>query len=173
MNRQLGVKRRGLSLLEMMIATATMATLMASVVVLVRTGHQAWDAYETDLQITENGYATLRHLTRQLRQADAVTAISTAVDTSGSISVLMPDSSTYTWDHDSVSDVVNFNNGSGSQLLAWDIDQLTFIGYEADGTTQTTTVDDIQIVECRLQVTLPRGGGTPVTLSTRAWIRNW
>lgn len=167
-------RRRGLSLLEMMIATVTMATLMASVVVLVRSGHAAWDTYEKDVEITNNGYATLRHITRRLRQADAVTAISTTVDSSGTLSIVMSGSATtYTWDHDDSTDYVYFDNGTLNQLLSWKINQLTFIGYEADGTTQTTVTDDIQIVECRLRVTLPHGGGEAVILSSRGWLRSW
>ena len=91
--------RTGLSLLEMAIATATMATLMAAVVVLVRTGYGAWEIYENDLEVTENAYATLRHIVRNVRQADAVTAISTAADTSGNLSILTESAAAHTWDH--------------------------------------------------------------------------
>ena len=73
MNLRLRAKRQrqAMSLLEMMIATMTIATLMASVVVLVRSGYGAWDAYEQDIAITDNGYGTLRHIVRRIRQADA------------------------------------------------------------------------------------------------------
>ena len=165
--------RGGLSLLEMTIATATMATLMASVVVLVRTGYQAWDSYENDLEITDNGYATLRHIVRNLRQAEAVTSISAATDTSGQLSVIMPDTSTYTWDHNNGNDYVYFDDGGGPLPLSWKIDELTFIGYEMDGVTTTTVVADVQMVESRIQITLPHGAGVPVTLSQRCWIRSW
>jgi hypothetical protein len=68
---------------------------------------------------------------------------------------------------------VHFNNGTSNHLLANSIDSLTFTGYEADGITQTTVVDDIQVVECAVQITLPHGGGVSRTLTTRAWIRSW
>jgi hypothetical protein len=155
------------------VATATMVTLMASVVLLVRGGYMAWDSYENDLEITDNGYAMLRHASRNLRQANAVTAITAASNVSGQLSVLMPSSSTYTWDHSSAQDYVYFNNGSGNQLLAVKIDELAFIGYEADGVTTTVVVDDIHSVECRLKVTLPHGAGESVTLSCRTWLRSW
>jgi hypothetical protein len=50
---------------------------------------------------------------------------------------------------------------------------LNFVGYEADGVTATTAVDDIQVVKCTVTVTLPRGSGVTRTLSCRAWIRSW
>ena len=120
--RAIRQRRGGLSLLEMIIATATMATVMAAVVVLVRSGYGAWDIYENDLQVSENGHATLRHIVRHLRQADSVTAISAATDTSGSLSILTEGAATYTWDHDNATDIVYFDNGTGQQLLTWKID---------------------------------------------------
>lgn len=166
-------QRRGFSLLEMVFATSMLATLMVAVVVLVRGGYAAWDSYERDLEVTGNGHGTLRHMLRNLRQADAVTSISESTDNSGALSVLMADGSTYSWSHDDSVDLVYFNNGGGDSLLAAKIDQLTFIGYEADGTTTTTTPENIQLVECRLQITLPHGAGTPLTLATRCWLRSW
>ena len=71
-------RRSGLSLLEMMVATAIMATLMASVVVVMRSGYAVWNAQEADIDVLENGYGVLRHFVQQMRQADSVTAISAA-----------------------------------------------------------------------------------------------
>jgi hypothetical protein len=175
MNPKLAVNppRLGLSLLELMIATATMATLMAAVVLLVHTGYMAWDSYEQDLAITDNGYAALRHLGRNLRQATVVSSITAASDTSGKLDVLMPGGATYSWDHDSALDRVYFNTGSGNQLLAVQIDELAFVGYEADGVTTTVAVDEIHSLECRLKITLPHGAGESVTLSCRTWLRSW
>jgi type II secretory pathway component PulJ len=57
MLRKLEVKngRSGLSLLEMMAATAIMATVTASVVVVMRTAYAAWNAQESDIDVLENG----------------------------------------------------------------------------------------------------------------------
>ena len=68
---------------------------------------------------------------------------------------------------------VYYNNGTSNQLLAKSIDSMTFTGYKADGVTAATTVTDIQIVQCQVQITLPRGAGVTRTLSTRAWLRSW
>jgi len=159
-----------MSLLEMITATAIMATVMASVVVLVRSGHDVWNAYEEDIEINENAYGVLRHVVRQLRQADSITAISAPSDTSGSLSILTSSGTTNSWSH-SGSQVL-FNNGSGDQLLAQSIDELTFVGYDAAG-NQTTTPGDIQRVQCTARVTLTQGGGTPKTVSVTTWVREW
>jgi hypothetical protein len=160
----------GLSLLEMMVATAMMAMLMTSVVVVMRSGRAVWSAQESDIDKLENGYGVLRHFVQQMRQADSISAISAASDTTGDLSFLTATGTTRSWSHNGAPAEILFNAGTGSQLLARDINTLSFIGYEADGTTQTTVVNDIQAVKCTVQVTL---AGTTRTVSCRAWIRSW
>jgi len=166
-------ERSGLSLLEMMVATAMMATLMSSVVVVMRSGYAVWNAEEADIDILENGYGVLRHFIQQIRQADSVTLISAPSDTTGDLTFVTATGTARTWSHNGVPKEVYFDNGVSNQLLAKNIDALTFTGYEADGVTQTTIVDDIQVVKCAVQVTLPRGVGVARTVSCRAWIRSW
>jgi prepilin-type N-terminal cleavage/methylation domain-containing protein len=165
-------RRSGLSLLEMMAATAIMSTVTAAVVVVMNTGFSAWKAQEADIDVLENGYGVLRHVARQLRQATAVTAITAAGNITGSLSFTLASGAACTWARNSSSDVY-FNNGTSNQLLAKSIDSMTFTGYKADGITATTTVTDIQVVQCQVQITLPRGAGITRTLTTRAWLRAW
>jgi prepilin-type N-terminal cleavage/methylation domain-containing protein len=167
------LRRRGMSLLEMMVATAMLATLMASVVVVMRSGYAVWNAQEADIDVLENGYGVLRHFVQQIRQADSVTAISAASDTTGDVSILTATGVTRTWAHNGAQEQVYFDNGTNNHLLANNIDTLTFTGYEADGVTPTTVVDDIQVVRCAVQVTLPHGGGVSRTITCRAWVRSW
>ena len=162
-----------MSLVEMMVATTIMATLMASVVVVVRSGYTAWNAQEADIDRLENAYGVLRHFSQQLRQASSVTAISPPASTTGSLSFLTSAGTTRTWSYNGGTAEVFFNNGTSNQVLAKTINSLNFVGYEADGVTATTTVGDIQVVKCTVQVTLPRGGGVARTVSCRAWIRSW
>jgi prepilin-type N-terminal cleavage/methylation domain-containing protein len=164
---------RGFSLLEMMVATAMMATLMASIVVVMRTGYATWNAQEGDIDALENGYGVLRHFVQQLRQADEVTAISAASNTAGSLTFATSTGVARTWSHNGGPEQVYFNNGTSNHLLARNIDSITFTGFEADGVTPTTVVEDIQMVKCTVQVTLPRGAGVTRTISCRAWIRSW
>lgn len=166
-------KRGGFSLLEMIVATAIMATLMTSVVVILRSGYAIWNAQEQDITIADSANAVLRHFVRELRQATAVTAISAASSTTGNLSFLTAAGTTRSWSYNSGQSQVMFNNGTATQVLAPSINELTFVGYEADGITPTTTVDDIQVVKCTVKVTLTQGGGQARTVSCRAWIRSW
>jgi prepilin-type N-terminal cleavage/methylation domain-containing protein len=165
--------RGGFSLLEMMVATTIMAMLMTSVVVIVRSGYAVWNAQEQDIAIANNANAVLRHFVRELRQGVGVTAISAASSTSGNLSFITASGTTKSWSHNSGAAQVSFNNGTSAQVLAPTITELNFIGYEADGVTQTTVVDDIQIVKCSVKVTMTQGGGQTRTVSCRAWVRSW
>lgn len=155
-----------------MAATAIMATLTASVVVVMRSGYAVWNAQEADLDVLDNGYGVLRHFVTQMRQATGVSSITAAGNTLGNLSFTTPTGVTRTWARNASSEIY-FNNGTSNQLLAKSINSLTFTGYKADGVTATTTLSDIQVVQCQVQITIPRGAGVTRTLTTRAWIRAW
>ena len=156
-----------------MAATTIMAVIMTSVIVVTRSGYAVWSAYEQDVDIAENAYGVLRHFVRQMRQATAVTAISAPSDTTGDLSFTTAAGTTQSWSLNGGTSEVSFNNGTSSNFLAKSINQLVFVGYEADGVTATTVVNDIQVVMCSVQVTLTQGGGTARTVSAKAWIRSW
>lgn len=164
-----------MTLLEVMVATTLTAMLMASVVVLIRSSYGVWQAHDGDSQRLEQAHGVLRHIVRHARQAQGVEAISTADNTSGSLSLEMSSGDIYLWNHDGASKVAYFGiaPGTANQFLVDHLEQLVFIGYAADGTTPTTVVDDIQLLECRATVLLPAGGGTLRTISTKAWLRAW
>jgi hypothetical protein len=157
----------------MMTATTIMAVIMGSVIVVVRSGYAVWNAYEQDVDVAENGYAVLLHFVRQMRQAQAVTAISLPSDTTGDLSFATASGAIQSWSLNGGTSQVTFNNGITTNLLANSINQMTFVGYEADGVTPTTVVDDIQLVKCTVQFTMSAGGGTTRTVSATAWIRSW
>ena len=166
-----GRKRDGFSLLELMVTVVIMATLLTSVFVVLRTSQDAWEGIDSDQTRLESAHATLRHIVRQVRQGDSVLSISAAGDNSGSLSVLMPNGSTYVWDH-SGSQVL-FGVGTATDLLGEDIAELNFVGYEADASTATTTVGDIQSVLATVQVNLNRTSGSQQTIQSWIWIRTW
>lgn len=165
--------RRGLTLIEILVATALMMTVMTSVAVLLRGSYTAWQAHENDLERIEAAHATLRHLTRQIRQASEVTAITPSTNLAGSLSLLMPSEDTYVWAHSGGTEQILFGTGSATDLLAENVEELSFVGYEADATTATTTVADIQSIQCIVKVALPVNAGGTRTISCRAWIRSW
>jgi len=166
-------RRAAMTLLEVMAATTMMATIMGSAVVLVRSSYTVWQVHEADMEAAENAYATLRHIVRHARQAVGVSAISISTNTSGNLSLIMDSGNDYQWDHSGGQVLFGVAPSAADQLLSENINQLVFVGYESDGTTPTTVVDDIHSIHCTAQVTLPAGSGQNRDVSCRVWLRSW
>src|SRR5262245_16437993 len=137
-------RRRGFSLLELVISASMLAVLMVAIGGVLRTSRQAWEGHDEDYRRLEALHATVRHIVRYIRQADGVTEISLASDTSGRLGLLLVDGSTVVWDHDSTTSKVNYGVTTPTNLLAENITALRFTGYKADGVTTTTTVSQVQ-----------------------------
>jgi len=166
-------QRSGMTLLELILATTLLSALVAATGIVLRTGHAAWDAHNGDAVRVASANAVLRHVARRVRQAQAVTNISLPSDTSGTLSLSMPTLETYVWDHSDVDDQVSFGVSTADSVLAEEITELSFTGYEADGVTQTTVAGDIHSVKCHVSVQLPRDTGGARSVSCMAWLRSW
>lgn len=166
-------KRRGLTLLELIIASSMMTVVVTSVAVLLRGANQAWQAVDADHARLNAAAATLRHIVRNVRQASSVVAISPAADVSGGLSVALPSGQTVVWDHDAATQFVNYGPTSATSLLAEGITELSFTGYRADGVTVTAVPAEVQLVRCQVKVQLPRETGGERSLSSVAWVRCW
>lgn len=163
--------RRGFSLLELLVTTTLMTALVTTVVLLLRTSQVTWEAYESDASRMEVAHAVVRHLVRQLRQSEGITAISADTNYAGSLTALMPDGLTHTWSLSGSE--VTLNNGSGAQLLADGIATLNFVGYQADAVTATSVPGEIQSVKCTVGITLDRDTNNTRAVSSRVWLRGW
>jgi len=166
--------RRAFTLVEVIAATAIMAILTTASFALVRTANNAWVRHRSDSSQRREGVTALQHVMRRVRQAKRVTAISTAADTSGALTLLMPSGTTSMWDHVSGINQLLYGTTSATNLLSAGITSFTVVGLKADGTTLTTQTDLIHAVKCTLQYTLTRPSGTSTeTLSCTAWLRAW
>jgi hypothetical protein len=162
-----------MTLLELIMATTLITAVVSTVGVVIRTGHVAWKARQDDSAKIMAANATVRHIVRRVRQAEAVTAISPPNKKEGHLSLLMPSGETYVWELDKQAEEAFFGVDSADNLLGRGITELTFTGYEADGVTETLTEDDIQSVKCRVVVELPRDVNGTRTVTCWAWLRAW
>jgi hypothetical protein len=111
---------------------------------------------------------------RHVRQATSVSAISSAADNSGSLSLLTSSGQTYVWDHDAGTKRVLFGITTATQVLATGIEELNFVGIRTDGSTQTTDVGLIHSIRATTEVALDHNSGIEaVTASCQAWLRAW
>jgi len=166
-------KRSGMTLLELLLATAMMTTVLTAVAVLLRGAHASWTAQQQDTEQLMALHATVRHIVRHTRQATAVTALSAADEAAGTLSVEMPGGETYVWSRSSGTNQVLFGIGTADQLLAENITALNFTGYKADAVTETTDPGEIHGVECRAQISLPRDAGGQRSVACWVWLRSW
>ncbi len=162
-----------MTLLELILATTLMTTMVVAVGATLRIGHVAWKAHQGDAAEIMAANATVRHVVRRVRQARAVTSISAPSDPSGSLSLLMPSGETLVWAHTAAAEEVSFGIGSADDVLGEGIVEFSFTGYEADGITQTNQPADVRSMDCRVVVELPRETGGTRVVSCRAWLRSW
>jgi prepilin-type N-terminal cleavage/methylation domain-containing protein len=174
MRRTRRTSRRGFTLIEAIAATAIMATLTTASFTLVRTANTAWLRHRNDSGQRREAVVAMQHIMRNVRQASRVTAISTAADTSGAVSLLTPAGVVAQWDHNSGTNQVLYGTASPTNLLATGITELTFVGLKADGATATTQTDLIHAIRSTIKYTIARPTGTATeTLSATGWLRAW
>lgn len=167
-------RQSGFSLLELTVTTAILTLVAVASMALVRTSYTAWNRHDDDQSQRQEAAAVLRHICRNLRQAQAVMSISSAADNSGALSLLMSNGETYVWDHNAGTKQVLFGVNSASSLLANNIEELNFRGLKIDGVTQTTEVGLIHSIICTVRFNLVRPAGNElVTLSSQGWMRSW
>jgi prepilin-type N-terminal cleavage/methylation domain-containing protein len=172
--KRISHRRAGFTLVEMIAATAVMAVLTTSSFALVRTANDAWRRHRDDSQQRREAIAALQHVVRRVRQATQVTAISTAADTSGFLTLQMADGTSALWDHNSGTAQVLYGTTTANNLLAESIAQMNFVGLTANGLVQTTDPVQIHAVRCQVTYAMSRPTG-PVDekVSCTAWLRAW
>ena len=167
-------RRRGFTLIELITATAMLAALSATSVVLLRSSQSAWKLHRDDLAVRQSALATLRHVARMVRQSVRVTAISAATETSGSLELALADGTRIAYGHDAGSQQALYGENTADSLLANYVKTLKFTGLKADGSSATTETDLIHSVRCTVTYDLLRPTGTTTeTLSCTAWLRSW
>ena len=157
-----------MSLLELVIASSIMAVVMTTVMVVLRTGRQAWEAHEGDCTRIEAAHATLRHVVRQIRQADRVTDIKP-----DRLTLELPGGDSHVWDHSATTVNYGVNVSEPTDLLAPNVARMVFTGFRADGATVTTTAAEVQCLRIDVTVELPRATAGTRTVSSWAWVRSW
>jgi len=165
------ISRRGSTLLELVVAAGLLATVLTAVAALLRFSEGIWQTHDNYLTRVEAGHAVLRHITRSLRQAVSIQSISPAGDTSGALSAMSAAGDVIVWEHSG--DAVHYGVTTAGSLLAEGINELSFVGYQADGTTMTTAVADIRLVRATVVVSLPNGGGGETSMDGYVWLRAW
>lgn len=172
--RRTNPPRTAFSLVELIAATAMMATLTTTSVVLLRSAQNAWKQHRDELTVRNSATAVLRHVARKVRQSLRVVDVTAETTTSGTLTLLAADGSLMYYGHNSSTKQALYGTTSASNLLASNIKTLQFGGLKANGSTLTTQTDLVHAVRCTVTYDLTRPSGTTTeTLSCIAWLRSW
>lgn len=169
MERNLRTTRKGFSLLELLVSVTLLVSMVTAVSVLLRVNYDTWLDYRSDNLQNESAVGVLRHIVREVRQCEEVTAISPSGDNSGSLTVQMPSGDSVVWDHSGTN--VMYGVTTANQLLGNNITGLNLIGYQQDGVTTTTVPQDIQCVQITISYTMPGRAVSARSLTSKVWIR--
>jgi len=163
--------RSGITMLEIIIAGTLLTTAVTAVSVVMRGAQSAWAAHLADYSKYDAAQGVVRHLVRNIRQADSVVSITAPATTAGSLTLLMASGSQYVWTRNGSTNEVNFGVGSATNLLGEGITELSFTAYKADGTTTTTTASEVQLIKVTAKVQVVHDSTITRTISSYAWVR--
>ncbi|HBE72084.1 MAG TPA: hypothetical protein DDW52_28435 [Planctomycetaceae bacterium] len=188
-SRSARAKRSGLTLLELIIASAMIAVVMTSVSLVLRTARTSWEASDGDYSAMHHAMTVARHFVRQCREGRMVHHIGSAGE---SVTVQTSNGEILRWEYEASSSSVSLvylqptitvplgttipvsaMNVVDRVPLAYQISDLSFVGYEADGVTTTSTPEDMQLLEIRLSVPTPSKSDPTTAFSSQVWIRSW
>lgn len=161
--------RCAFTLLEAIFAITLSALLMTPVVGILRTTRELWTHIQQDQASSDSAHATLRHISRILRTAKTITAVGTQKRRFTELRIVAGDGQVCGWKHDVRSDEVEFSKNRVTGLLAENIEQLTFEGF--DSLAQPTTVaSEIRMLKCTA-TSLLKTTNAKHTASCSIWIR--
>jgi len=159
-----------LTLLEMIIALAIMATVFAAILPLFRSIQNSWDSKQAAAETVQNGRVLIDHLNRNLAKAVKITAVSDSTTTIGYVQFEDNDGNNLKYDIDN--SYVRFGVAGDLSDLAGPASQLQFTCYDAsDFSTPITDVNDIRLVKVETTLTNSAIMGQDKTFTTSAYLR--
>ena len=170
------LSRRGISMLELVIAGSMLAGVMTSLSVVMRTARQSWEISESDSGSLHQLQAVVRHVVRSTREAQSVVAVGSG---GASMTLKMRDGSTMQWGwknaQEGMPNVVTMNSSqlASPVVLARNIRSLQFEGFEADGVTQVGDAADMRLISVTATIQLADAATSIRTAHSKVWIRSW
>ncbi len=159
-----------LTLLEMVIALAIMATVFAAILPLFRSIQNSWDSKQAAAETVQNGRILIDHLNRNLAKAVKITAVSDSATTIGYIQ--FEDNDGNNLEYDIANSYVRFGVVGDLSDLAGPVSQLQFTCYDAnDFGTPITDVNHIRSVKVETMLTNSATMGQDKTFTTLAYLR--
>ena len=166
--------RRGVTLLELVMAGTLAATLMATAHAVLRSVQSASDQLGRENDVLHHADQALRFMTRRCREARGVAGIFPGHAT-GRVDLAV-DGGTLRFDRAGVGDAMIFRDtrvDNGGFVFAEYVTGFTPVFYAGDAVTPTADPAQARLIELTLTVDLPRDHLPERTVSGRVWVRPW
>ncbi|MHC5060838.1 MAG: LamG-like jellyroll fold domain-containing protein [Planctomycetota bacterium] len=170
MNNKEPSRRKGLTMMEMIISLTIIAVIFAVIVPQFRNMENSWASKQATAEMLQNGRVLTSYLNQNLAKATRIIAVSDPCDTTGYIEFKGNDSITYRCEI-GADNIVEFGPVGNLVDLAGPVSQLQFTCYDVyDLDTPITTVGDIRSVNVQITLT-DSGPGQDRNFTTQAYLR--
>ncbi len=162
---------KGLTLLEMTIAMALIAVVMAAILPQFRNIQNSWDLQETKAEMLQNGRVLTDHINRNLAQAVRVTAVSDSTETNGYIEFEDNNGNNMRYAI-AANNFVEFGFVGDLSELGGPVSKLQFTCYELDDLdTPTTDISSIRFIKIETTLNNSAGLGQDQTFTASVHLR--
>lgn len=162
--------RRGVSLLEAIMAITLAALLMSPVVAILRTSRVLYGEMQQQHSGADAVYGTLRHVRSQLRTAQRVTSVRRQGQRLTILEIVGSDGQVCRWHHDRRSGRLLFEKAGQSTLLADRISSFDITALDAAG-QPATSAGTIQTLRCTASTVAAGSHHATCTSTCSVWLR--
>ncbi len=162
---------RAMTLVEITLAMAIMAIIIAALLPQFRVIQNSWDSKAGAADALQNGRVLIDHLNRNLSKASRITAVSDASETNGYIEFIDNDANNVRYDI-GVNNYVEFGPVGSLSDLAGPVSKLRFTCYGAvDLSTPITDVNSIRCIKVETTIKNSAKLDKDMNFSTQVYIR--
>lgn len=155
----------GLTLIELLVTTVLLATIVIIVAPFFRATFQAWQIGDRRAEIMQGARIGLERISQKIRGASQFISVTLPSDINGEIVILNADGSTDTFSRNAAKSTLDWDNES----LVDSVSSLKFTCYKKDGTTTTPDPGEIKSVAIELIVTDEKNQALPIRLYSRVF----
>lgn len=162
--------RHGVSLLESIMAITLAVLLMSPVVAILRTSKTIYSGIQTQETTVDGVYGALRHVARQLRTADRVTAVRNQGQRVTILQFVARDGQVCSWRHDRRNRQLHFEKAGVSSLLCRNISRFDVEVFDATGGAPINA-GSIRSVRCTVESAFSGSSNETRKSTCTVWIR--
>jgi hypothetical protein len=165
--------RKGVTLVELVLATGLAAVMMAALAAAFRAVHEGWRIGDRRSEVLQNGRVAIAEMTRVLRQLRRGSSVSGPADTSGYIEFYDKDGALMRFGRNVGSGYLEYGPPGGLSALAGPVSVLRFTCYDINGNQLSAPVDANQVrsVAVDLTVTDAEARANPIAFSSKVFVR--